>query len=495
MDETIPDATEFNEFLKLFNSTEIQDIVKGTSGLRKLLLYERCTPDQVLGATVLPRLVAFLESSSPEDLLYETCWMMSIFAFLQYIKEIVGTGLLVPLVKLLSLDTTSDRVRDKITFCLGNVTKQSLQCRQQLLELGIMKYLIEIVENTSDQQLLRNSAWLVALLGRGPYPPLQMTIGSVGILHKFLENSDPEIQLEGIRGISYIAARPEGIQSVIDSGSVKRVVEIMNHSETSTFVALTMIASMGMGQPSQSDYMIDLGGLKIILELLDNPSSRIKAHAFVGIGNFLANPSQIQKAIDLGFFSKFATFGNSATKDFNSLCEIVIIFNNATLHANEEQIEYFVSIGLIPLMCKLSGLEIKYASLDIPNLVLKTFINLFKTGDTLKEKNNGINPYTQAFKVANGLASLRFCVGSSRDPERSRIGSHIITAYFPEILNSNTPPLVNNNTATPSTTTTPPSTTSTTPSTTSTTSSTPPTANTTANSSADEQNSKGCIIN
>lgn len=432
MEEQVPESTELPELIKLINTADPEQVLKGTSGVRKLLLYERCTPSQVLETGVLPRLITFLEESSPSDLQFETCWIISIYAFLQLIKVLVDVGSLLPLVKLLSTKTT-DQVKDKAIFGLGNLIKVSDYCRKMVLDLDVMQPLIKLAEETTDQQLLRNISWVVALLGRGPYPPLQMTLPSLGILHKFLFNENPDIQLEGIRGISYIAARPEGIQSVIESGSVKRVIEIMNHSETSMFIALTMIASLGMGQESQVNYIIELGGLNITLEMFDHPSDRIRAHGFVAIGNLL-RPSTIQKSIDLGFFTRFITLANSETKDFNSLCEVVIVFTNAVRVSTVEQIEYFVSIGLMPAFSRLVGLEMKYGGCDIPNFVIQTWLLIFKAGETLKDKHNGENPFVLAFKEAKGVASLGFVLSGSRDPTRITLGNTIYQTYLPEML-------------------------------------------------------------
>lgn len=156
----------------------------------------------------------------------------------------------VPLfVELLSPKYESD-VQEQAVWALGNIAGDSPECRDYVLNCGVMEPLIALIaNNTSKVSMQRNAVWALSNLCRGKNPPPDFTKVIFALKHKFfllrngkafqvspslqvlsrlLFHSDNEVLADTCWALSYLSDGPnDRIQAVIDAGISRRLVELL----------------------------------------------------------------------------------------------------------------------------------------------------------------------------------------------------------------------------------------------------------------------------
>lgn len=269
------------------------------------------------------------------------------------------------------LDSAQEDVQEQAVWALGNIAGDSAQCRDHVLDAGVLTPLLQYVE-TSDGRtvgqkkiililaiylycrvlsskcrltMTRNAVWALSNLCRGKNPPadFQKLLHALPTLAHLLTRADTDVLRYTCWAISYLSDGPnDKIQAVIDAGVCRRLVELLLHEvQDIVSAALRAVGNIVTGDDAQTQMILNCGALPCILRLLDSDKETIRKEASWTISNITAgNRDQIQAVIDANIFPGLIQILRQA--DFKTRNEAAWAITNATSSGTSEQIKYLV---------------------------------------------------------------------------------------------------------------------------------------------------------
>ena len=135
--------------------------------------------DQLVETKILPYIVNLLDGSynAYDQLVIECLWISANVASgqISHINHLLELGI-VPKAMNLLLHKNLE-IKDNAVWVFGNIAGESIEFRDQLLETELVMHLEYIVNDKSYEmtdELIKDIAWLISLLFRGPpYPVFQ----------------------------------------------------------------------------------------------------------------------------------------------------------------------------------------------------------------------------------------------------------------------------------------------------------------------------------
>ena len=116
---------------------------------------------------------------------------------------------------------------------MGNITLDSCEFRDKILNCGGIKPLIKILQITDDKNTIKHGTWALSNLCRGkPLPYFEQVKEAIPILASVaIKEDDPEVLIEATWALSYLSdGRDSRIQSIIGIGCVPRLVALLKLS-------------------------------------------------------------------------------------------------------------------------------------------------------------------------------------------------------------------------------------------------------------------------
>lgn len=406
--------TQIEKWVNLINSNNPEEMLIGTTELRKMISVEVSPPyNQVLASGVLPRLITFLDPSAPSQLQFETAWAISNIASSddeRHTKDIIEHGALIPLIKLI-LSPNRD-VSEQCIWAIGNIAGEP-KFRDEVLNNNVMDILVEIGVKVTTLGILKRISWAISNLCRGTPPPaLHKILPCINILKSMASFKDEEVVGDSIWAISYITGSSnEGIQCIVDSGIVSRVVELMVHTNQSIMVpALRTIGNIASGTNYQTQSLITFNALPNLVLLINHTKKMVRKEALWASSNLAAGtPTQLQKMIDYLFFPNILTILNNPRTDEETKREALWNIKNAVSNGTAAQIAYFVDTGFIST---LAGVLKTCQFPSNASVAIDALDFILKAGDRIEKKDRSSftsNPYVDICKshsVAPVLMSL-----------------------------------------------------------------------------------------
>jgi len=411
------------------NDPQVQ--YESVTQIRKMLSIERNPPiQQVIESGIIPRLVEFLKRGENPGLQFEASWALTNVASgtTENTTEIIKHGAIPIFVQL--LESPSDDVREQAVWALGNVAGDSPECRNLVLEAGVLDPLLRLCNHNSKLTLLRNATWTLSNICRGkPLPPFHAIQSALPVLSALLFLKDEEVLTDACWAFSYISddTGNEKISEVIKCGAIPRLCHLLSHSNNNVkHPALRTIGNIVTGDDLQTQVVINNGALPRLLGLLSNDKKAIRKEACWTISNVTAgNVEQIESVIENNMIQPLTAL--LRTGEFDVKKEAAWAISNLTSGGNDAQIKFLVHQQAIPPLCALFS----STNSRIVLVALEGIENILRVGASEAAKSSGRNQYAQYVEECGGVDQLEVLQQLENvEVEIYEKAAHLVKKYF-----------------------------------------------------------------
>jgi len=408
--------TEDNKYLTnmndiaaiLRNPANDEQLKLGVTSVRKMLSTERNPPiADVINAGVVPNIVELLKRDDDFNIQFEAAWALTNIASgsSEQTRYVVSCGAVSHFVRLL-LSPSKD-VCDQAVWALGNIAGDGAQCRDLVLEHGVLNPLLNIISkslapsNLKDNiGLLRNATWTLSNLCRGkPHPKFEEISPILDAVPALLASNDHDIAVDALWAVSHMTDSDVAIPYVLKcDGLVQKLALALNFPDHLIITpALRSLGNIVTGTNEQTQAVLDAGVLPSLKKLLHNPRRSIQKEVCWMISNITAGTkTQISEVITAGIIpDMFEIMKDAAFEVKREACWSIC---NASINGSKEHVQYLVSQGAIEKLCEFlncSDPKIVIAILEALNVIL----------DFGVQPDNS-NPYADLVEKADGLDKL-----------------------------------------------------------------------------------------
>ncbi len=343
-------------------------------------------------------------------------------------QEVVMSGAVEHFLRLLK--SPHQNVCEQAVWALGNIIGDGPQCRDFVINLGVVEPLLQFINPQIPLSFLRNVTWVIVNLCRNKDPPpSEMTIKQLlPALAYLIQHTDTNILVDTVWAISYLTdAGNNIIQMVIESGFVPFLVPLLGHQDVKVVTAsLRAVGNIVTGTDEQTQIVLNNDALKYFHALLNHPKPKINKEAVWFLSNITAGTkTQVQLVIDANLMPQIIHLLGKG--DLPTRREAAWCVNNLSLSGKREQVAYVLQLGVLQPFCNLLNVD----DPQILAVVLDGISNLLKIAS---QNDEDVNMLTTQIEECGGLDKIEQLQNHPNE-DIYKVAFDIIDRYFSDEVN------------------------------------------------------------
>ncbi|VDD96461.1 unnamed protein product [Enterobius vermicularis] len=406
-DELLAEDIDVEEnLLEVFSEENLRDLFsdevvcqeRAVAAFRKVLeLDKRNAPiEETVSLELVPRFVEFIHEGGTLNLKRDAVSVLGVVAAgsSAHTDSVVQTGVIPTLISLLFSDDRE--LRDRCVLAIGNIAGDKSVNRDLCIKHCAIPALIQILNSSENTDESVNAVWAISNLCSGKNPPPDFDKVSITLpsLSKQLFSQDPSMLALSCRAIGFLSDGPnENIEFVVQSGVVRRLVELLMHPNLRvSTAALKAVGNIVTGNDEQTQAVLSCSALSCLHKLLVNGKETTKREVCYTLSNILAgNRKQIQAVIDAHILPP--------------LIQACWAISNALKGGSGTQVATIVREGAVLPLCDL----LTVMDPCIIKIALSALATILEHGENIKNKTKtGTNPYCVLIEEAKGVDKFEF---------------------------------------------------------------------------------------